>query len=244
MRFLVFQHLDVEHPGIFRDLMRARNIAWDIIAWDRGQTLDDLPYPIAAYSALLVMGGPMDVWEEGRHLWLPAEKAAIRDWILSLKKPYLGVCLGHQLLAEAMAGTVQLMKRPEVGLMKVKRLAGSDDLFKGLPEMFGCVQWHGAEVAKLPKDAIVLAESAECRVQAMRVGICSYGIQFHVEVTQDTIKEWGRVPEYAAALERAIGEGAIFCFDQEVAQNVPSLNCSATTIFKNFVGIVALNSFS
>ena len=91
MRILVFQHIAVEHPGSLRGLMAAGGIAWDTVALDEGAAIPSLD----GYAALLVMGGPMDVWEEDRHPWLAAEKAAIdsanpNDSTLP-KSPYVGV---------------------------------------------------------------------------------------------------------------------------------------------------------
>jgi len=100
MRFLVFQHLAVEHPGILRDYWREEGIEWDAIELDEG---DQIPVEFSTYDALVVMGGPMDVWEEDLHPWLIVEKRAIRRWIDTTSRPLLGICLGHQLLADAMA---------------------------------------------------------------------------------------------------------------------------------------------
>ena len=77
MKFLVLQHLDVEHPGIFRDYMRDEDIHWDAVELDEGQALPTTD----GYDALIVMGGPMDVWEETLHPWLVQEKNFIRDWV-------------------------------------------------------------------------------------------------------------------------------------------------------------------
>src|SRR5205807_7889213 len=77
MRFLVFQHAAVEHPGVLRDFLRADCIPWDAIELDQGAAIP----PLEGYDALMVLGGPMDVWQEDRHPWLAREKVAIRQWV-------------------------------------------------------------------------------------------------------------------------------------------------------------------
>jgi len=83
MRVLVFQHIAIEHPGIFRDFLAADGVAWDAVELDAG---DPIP-PLDGYDALLVMGGPMDVWEEDAHPWLAAEKRAIRAAVAERAMP-------------------------------------------------------------------------------------------------------------------------------------------------------------
>ena len=70
MKVLVFQHIAIEHPGIFRDFLREDGIAWDTVELDMGAAIPELE----DYAALIVMGGPMDVWQEREHPWLIAEK--------------------------------------------------------------------------------------------------------------------------------------------------------------------------
>ena len=83
MKILVIQHLPVEHPGIFRDLLRRDGLIWDTVELDRG---DQIP-PLEPYAFLLVMGGPQDVWQEDQHPWLAAEKAAIRRFVVEMRRP-------------------------------------------------------------------------------------------------------------------------------------------------------------
>ena len=101
MRILVFQHIECEHPGMLRNCLSEHNVEWDAVELDQGETIPELN----DYDALWVMGGPMDVWDVDKFPWLVEEKEAIRFWVKELKRPFLGLCLGHQLLADCLLYT-------------------------------------------------------------------------------------------------------------------------------------------
>jgi GMP synthase-like glutamine amidotransferase len=232
MKILVFQHVATEHPGSFRDVMAARGCSMHQVELDAGETIP----PLDGFDILLVMGGPMDVWEEDKFPWLVDEKAAIRDWVTA-GRPYLGMCLGHQLLAEAMGGHAALMTAPpEVGMSKIRQLL-TDPIFKNVPELCTCFQWHGAEVVELPPGARALATSPGCAIQGFALGRHAYGLQFHMELTETTAAEWGELPEYAAALERVKGPGALPKLQAEVDAQFGQLKTNAHQIFANFLDI-------
>ena len=130
MKFLVLQHIDIEHPGIFREFMREDGVAWDAVELDEGEAIP----PLDGYDALISMGGPMDVFEEQEHPWLADEKVTIREAVAERDMPFLGVCLGHQLLADALGGRVETMAEPEVGIMTVDltEAGRADPLLAGL----------------------------------------------------------------------------------------------------------------
>lgn len=234
MHFLVFQHVDVEHPGIFRDFWRAAGIGWTAIELDDGQPI---PADLSRYDALVVMGGPMDVWQTERHPWLVPEIEAIRTFAADLRKPFLGVCLGHQLLAEALGGKCGPARAPEVGPCPVSlTAAGREDvLFAGLSSVVTTFQWHGAEVKELPKDAVALAETDLCRVQAFRWREHAWGLQFHAEITSETVDDWRRIPEYARSLEDTLGPGASERLAGETLSLLPGFEATAKRLNDNFL---------
>ena len=235
MRVLVYQHIDVEHPGIFRRFLCEDGVSCDVVEWDAG---DAVPGH-SDYDALLIMGGPMDVWEEDKYPWLIAEKQAIRDWV-EAEKPILGICLGHQLLADALGGSVAPMAKPEVGVLTVDLTdAGiADPLFVNVDGHSTCLQWHGSEVDTLPQDAVLLAVSASCSCQAFRYGKKVYGLQYHMEITEDTVGDWAKIPAYADSLKTTIGPEGASLIAGAVEDSMPQFNRTARRIYENFKGLV------
>jgi len=233
MRILAFQHVAVEHPGIFRDFLRADGVAWDAVELDEGQPIPDL----RKYDALWVMGGPMDVWDVDENPWLIPEKRAIRSWVRDLNRPFLGVCLGHQLLADAMGGTCGPQRPPEVGILEVSLTEEGkrDPVFGRQPATAKALQWHGVRVAQPPEDTVVLASSAACRVQAMRVGSRAWSTQYHVELEDSTIPAWGCIPKYATALEKVQGEGALNRLADEARPLMPAFKDCARRLYDDFM---------
>ena len=141
MKFLILQHINIEHPGIFLKFMREDNIKMDTIELDENEKIPKLD----PYDAMIVMGGPMDTWQEETFPWLKIEKEAINKFVSVNRKPYLGLCLGAQLLSEAIGGKVRKMKTPEIGVLKVS-LKDNKSLFKGLDKELKVLQWHSYEV--------------------------------------------------------------------------------------------------
>ena len=232
MKFLVLQHINIEHPGIFLKFMKGDHIKIDTIELDRNEKMPNLE----KYDAMIVMGGPMDTWQENTYPWLKMEKENIYNFVSVKKKPYLGLCLGAQLLSEAVGGKVRKMKTPEIGVLNVS-ITNDKTIFNRLEKNLKALQWHSYEVCDLPSAASILATSPACNVQAFSLEK-AFGLQFHVEQTSETVPQWACVPEYKSALEKTLGLNALEKFKKDVQENLKDFNNSARIIYENFKKII------
>lgn len=240
MKLLVFQHIECEHPGSLRKFLSIDGIEWDAVELDAGETIP----PLENYDLLWVMGGPMDVWEVEKYPWMIAEKAAIKTWVKDMNKPFLGLCLGHQLLADALGGMCGPQRPPEIGILDIELTeeGQSDPLFTGLPSQQRCLQWHSVQVARPPKDTTVLAKSSVCPVQAMRVGQFAWSMQYHVEVEPDTVANWSTIPAYRQALIDTLGKDGLASMSKSANENLSDFESYAEAIYKNFMSAVTMRS--
>ena len=205
MDVLVLQHIACEPPGAFEDVLAAAGADIHRVELDEG---DALP-PWQDFVAIVAMGGPMSVHDDAELPWLTAEKQAIADAVRA-GVPYWGSCLGVQLLAAALGARVYSGTQPEVGELPVTLTdeGRSDPVFAGLPAEFLTLQWHG-DTFDVPEGGVLLASSPAFPNQAFRVGRTAYGVQFHVEVTEQMAREWAGVPAYAEYADRVLGAGGI-----------------------------------
>ena len=232
MKFLVLQHIDIEHPGVFREFMKNDNVQIDTVELDVGEKIPKLD----SYDAMIVMGGPMDTWQEEIHPWLVPEKESIYEFACVQKKPYLGLCLGAQLLGEVVGGKVNKMDNPEIGILDIN-ISNHNSIFKGMNNNIKVLQWHSYEVSDLPDSTTLLASSDVCKVQAFSFER-AYGLQFHVEQTNETVPQWSCIPEYKTALEETLGSNALDKFTSGVDDNLDAFNNSAKIIYNNFINII------
>ena len=232
---IVLQHIKIEDPGYIKDLMIKDNINLTTIELDEGEKI---PNDLTNFDAMFCMGGPMDTWMEKDYPWLIEEKKKIKEFVVELKKPYLGFCLGCQLLGEVIGGEVVKSNPSEIGILDINFLENKqdDNLFSSFPSKIKSLQWHSYEVQNLEKnnDVTLIASSEVTKYQIFKYQNHAYGIQFHIEIKDTTVKEWGCVPEYKNALENQLGSGALEKFDNSAKENLADMNKFSQILYKNF----------
>ncbi len=215
--------------------MLADDLNLTTIELDEGEKI---PNDLTKYDGMLCMGGPMDTYMEKEYPWLIEEKKRIKEFVVNFKKPYLGFCLGCQLLGEVVGGKVVKSNPAEIGMMDINFTDNKkkDILFSKFPDNIKSLQWHSYEVKGVDKnpDITLLASSHVTKYQIFKYQDHAYGIQFHIEIKDTTVNEWGCVPEYKKALEDQLGDGALEKFDQSAKKNMKDMNNYSKILYDNF----------
>lgn len=186
-KVFILKHIASEDAGTILDFLKKRNIPHIGVNLYAGNSLPALDQ----VQALVIMGGPMNVYEEEKYPFLKEETVFIKKAI-EAGIPCLGICLGSQLIAKALGKRVYKASQPEVGWDEVSLLesARQDVVFSMLGrERLKVLQWH-EDTFDLPDHAALLASSAVVKNQAFRFGDRVYGLQFHVEVNRPMLEDW------------------------------------------------------
>jgi len=228
---LVLQHAGPETLGTIADSLTGHDLAPRYIRTFAGEPVPEDP---EASSGLILMGGPMGVYEQDRYPFLRTEMRLIEQTLKS-GKPVLGVCLGSQLIAAALGAPVGKGVRKEIGWHPVHLTtqAALDPLFGAVPREFTGFHWHG-DVFELPAGADWLASSGLTEFQAFRYE-SAWGLLFHLEVQEPLIA--GMVDAFVDELTEAGVDGAAIL--DAAAVNLPGLRTVATTVFDAWAAMAA-----
>lgn len=227
---LVIKHASNEGSGTIGDYFRSAgwNIS-EISLYDGGR----LPASLDNVDTVICMGGPMNVYQEDRYPFLKDEDIFIKN-ALKAGVPFIGFCLGAQLLAKALGAKVKKAPIKEIGWGKVILTPKGiqDPLLARLPREFSVFQWH-EDTFGLPSKGTLIAESISCKNQAFRFGRNAYGLQFHVEVTPEIIESW---------VENANGDHTVNAdlIMEETKKRWESLKRHADIIYENFINMIGL----
>lgn len=229
---IVLQHMNHDHPGRFLDWFAEDGIVPVPVRVFEGQEIPSL----ADFDFMFVLGGAQDTWQEAEYPYLKAEKQAIREWVWDRAKPYFGVCLGHQLLATALGGEVALADKGEVGVFDVTLTdeGAASPLMAGIPATQKVMQWHHAEVKRVPQSGRVLAQSPRASVQSLAIDGHALSTQFHCEFSPQTVAGWSSMPSYIETLEKLQGAGAYDRLVRESYPLMPSMQRTTKIMWDNF----------
>ncbi len=184
MKILAFRHVPFEGAGYLASVLAGRGIELEYSdLYARGACVPD----IASYAGLIFLGGPMSVNDDLPYL---RQERELMVQAIARNQPVMGICLGAQLLAQALGARVYRNRDKEIGWFDLRftESASRDLLFAGL-DSETVFHWHG-ETFDLPPGAEWLAWSDRCRHQAFKAGKLLYGLQFHLEVTPEMIADW------------------------------------------------------
>ena len=183
------QHADHEELGCIAPWLDARGYRVTCTRLHLGESLP----PVTELDWLIVMGGPMNIYEHDAYPWLIPEKALISDACVTDRK-VLGICLGAQLLADALGAKVTPNEEAEIGWFKVDLTADGErsPAFSVLPKRFEAFHWHG-DTFTIPKGATNLIKSDACVNQAFAFGRRRVAVQFHLEVREADARRWVQV---------------------------------------------------
>lgn len=213
MRLHILQHVIFEGPGSIAAWVERHSYSLTITRFfEAGWQLPDM----ASFDALVVMGGPMGVSDEGLHPWLAQEKMFIRACIDAGKR-VVGICLGAQLAADVLGAKVYANAQKEIGWFPVFKMPVVSPLLWDMAEEVTVLHWHG-DTFDLPEGAVLLARSEACERQMFVWRDQVLGVQFHLEMRREdveTMLDYCRkdVKEKAAFVQdrHAVLEGAAQC---------------------------------
>ncbi len=234
-RVLILQHIAENPPGRVSEILQEHAILYDIVHVGT----DHFPDP-AAYQAIVALGGTQHLYDKQKYPYTRHEEIYLHNAIRQ-EVPYLGMCLGGQLLANAFGAAIKRLPKVHIGFFQIHfTTAGQKDpLYHGLPGYQQAFQWH-EDGFDLPVGAIALAHHADGSNQAFRYGRHAYGLQYHVELTEDMLNTWLHDPSLKTEFTEAYGIEVYQRVEREFAQLYTTYAQHARMLIENFLRVSQL----
>ena len=226
---VIFQHVPFEGPGIIADMLEGRGVPFVII---HGYEGDTIPHTPAGFSGIISMGGPMSANDDLPYL---IKETSFLAQAVERDLPVMGICLGAQLLAASVGGKVYPGSEVEVGWGEVSLTEEGikDPVFAAVQDPLPVLHWH-METFDLPDDSILLASSEKYVNQAFRLRKNAYGLQFHLEATDEMVKEW--IDEDGEAENSIIPDPE--CILSETPAYLNRIQLNAALVFGHFLDML------
>jgi GMP synthase (glutamine-hydrolysing) len=236
-KLLVLQHVAHEILGTLNPLLKRAGFRIRYVNFGRHP---DAQPSLEGYHGLVVLGGPMSVYDDHRFAHLTTEMKLIED-AMKRNLPVLGICLGAQLIAKTLGAGVYPNKQKEIGWydLNPRTEAAEDPMFKSLGRTEKVFQWHG-DTFDIPSGAVHLAASPLCVNQAFRYSENVYGLQFHLEVDEPMILRWLKVPENRHEIAKLHGDIDPDQIHAETPRHIRRLHQISDQAFSEFIGLFGL----
>ncbi len=231
-KVLVCQHVPHEILGTFHPLLKDEGIRIRYVNFSRHPHAEP---QVTGYDGLILLGGPMNVDEEGKYPFLTHELKMIEE-AMKMEIPVLGICLGSQLIAKTLGAKIHANTHSEIGWHKVDltKEGQENPLLNPLSSHPYLFEWHH-DSFELPKDSHWLAKSSRCPHQAFRYGKKTYGFQFHLEVDEDMIEKWLHDPKHQAFLRNSSEHPSEKKIRQETQEHISALKKISIQTFSEFI---------
>jgi GMP synthase-like glutamine amidotransferase len=234
-RVLLLLHEREDPAGFVGTILEEHHISTDVVEVER----EPIPDP-TTYAAVIAFGGVQHVYRDDLYPYFVQEKALLLHMV-EQDIPYLGLCLGGQLLASALGAVVKQHTAIEFGFHDIflNETGKEDPLYAGLPGYQRVFQWH-EDTFELPTNAALLASNEHTRNQAFRYGPRAYGLQYHIEVDPPMLNSWLEYVEHDAEAMQALGVETFAALKSESAEHFPLYYAHGRILVENFLRISRL----